>query len=219
MSIRSGMRCFQQAHKWITVRSLAVIFVFSACACACGCATTVSSDWQARLSSCPTSEELGQLMPWDKLEIRVFGQSDLSGEYEVSPRGTISFPRLGEINVAGKRCDEIEVIIREGLQADYLRDPSVTCINREVSKTAVTVDGMVQNPGIVEFRPGLMLTDVIAQSGGPAVRARTDAVVIVRKHDGVSESVTVPYQDILLGKEPNVCMHPADLVYVPQSVF
>ena len=129
-----------------------------------GCVAATTADWQSKLSTCPTSAELGKFMPWDRLEIRVFGQADLSGEYEVSPRGTISFPRLGEIDVAGKRCDELEVIIRDGLQAEYLRDPSVVCINREVSKTAVTVDGQVQKPGIVDFRPGLMLTDVIAQS-------------------------------------------------------
>ena len=184
-----------------------------------GCAATTTNDWQDRLSTCPTSEELGQFKPWDRLEIRVFGQEELSGLYEVSPRGTISFPILGELAVEGKRCDEIEVMVREGLKAEYLRDPSVICINKEVSKTAVTVDGQVQKPGIVEFRPGLMLTDVIAQSGGPTSRGQVNAVVIVRKHDNVSESVTVPYQDILLGKVPNVCMHPADLVYIPQSVF
>lgn len=183
------------------------------------CVSSVSIDWQARLSYCPTSAELGQLTPWDRLEIRVFGQPDLSGEYEVSPRGTISFPRLGEIEVDGKRCDELEILIREGLMQDYLRDPSVTCINKEVSKAAVTVDGQVQKPGIVEFRPGLMLTDVIAQSGGPTKRALTSGVVIVRKTGQNSESVTVPYQDILQGKAPNVCMHPADLIYIPQSVF
>lgn len=183
-----------------------------------GCQATVSNDWQAKLSTCPTSVELGQFRPWDRLEIRVFGQEGLSGEYEVSPGGTISFPTLGEIEVAGKRCDELQEIIRKGLQENYLRDPSVVCINREVSKTAVTVDGQVQKPGIIDFRPGLMLTDVIAQSGGPSLRAQT-SVIIVRKHDNQSESVTVPYQDILLGNAPNVCMHPADLVYVPQSVF
>ena len=189
------------------------------CCMFCNCATSVSNDWQTKLSTCPTSVELGQFKPWDRLEIRVFGQNDLSGEYEVSPRGTISFPMLGEIEVAGKRCDELETIIRDGLQDNYLRDPSVACINREIAKTAVTVDGQVQKPGIVDFRPGLMLTDVIAQSGGPAVRAQTNGVIIIRKHDNQSESVTVPYQDILLGKAPNVCMHPADLVYVPQTVF
>lgn len=195
------------------------IFAFFVLACLSACSPPATSDWQSRLSTCPTSAELGKFMPWDRLEIRVFGQPELSGEYEVSPRGTISFPTLGEIEVVGKRCDELEVLVREGLQAEYLRDPSVVCINREVSKTAVTVDGQVQKPGIVEFRPGLMLTDVIAQSGGPSVRALTNGVVIVRKNGTQSESVTVPYQDILLGKEPNVCMHPADLVYVPQTVF
>lgn len=184
-----------------------------------GCVSSVSSDWVSKLSTCPTSAELGKFSPWDRLELRVFGQPELSGIYEVSPRGTISIPTLGEIQVADKRCDELEGILTQMLQDAYLRDPSVVCINKEVSKTAVTVDGQVQKPGIVQFRPGLMLTDVIAQSGGPTNRAATNAVVIVRKHDNSSESVTVPYQDILMGKQPNVCMNPADLVYIPQSVF
>lgn len=158
-------------------------------------------------------------MPWDRLELRVFGQEQLSGIYEVSPRGTISIPTLGEIHVQGKRCDELEGLITDILKEAYLRDPSVVCINQEVSKTAVTVDGQVQKPGLVDFRPGLMLTDVIAQSGGPNARATTNAIVIVRKSENQTQSVTVPYQDILMGKVPNICMYPADLVYVPQSVF
>lgn len=183
------------------------------------CAAAVSGDWQTQLGTCPTSDDFGKLAPWDKLEIRVFGEKELSGIYEVSSRGAISFPSLGEIPIAGKRCDEIESMITEMLRESYMRNPSVVCINQELSKTAVTVDGQVQKPGIVEFRPGLMLTDVIAQSGGPAARADKTAVVIVRKSENQSRSVKVPYQDILLGKMPNVCMHPADLVYVPQSVF
>lgn len=185
-----------------------------------GCATTVSANWQAQLgSTCPTSAELGKFMPWDRLELRVFGQEELSGTYEVSPRGTITVPTLGEIDVNGMRCDELEGMLTQMLKDAYLRDPSVVCINKEISKTAVTVDGQVQKPGIVEFRPGLMLTDVIAQSGGPTTRASSNAVVIVRKHDTQTQSVTVPYQDILMGKVPNICLYPGDLIYVPQSVF
>lgn len=184
-----------------------------------GCATSVTQNWESLLSTCPTSAELGKFSPWDRLEIRVYGEPELSGEFEVSPRGTISFPLLGELEVVDKRCDEIEVIVREGLMKDYLRDPSVVCINREVSRTAVTVDGQVQKPGIVDFRPGLMLTDVIAQSGGPTNRAITSAITILRKSQNQSQSVTVPYQDILEGRAPNICMHPADLVYVPMSAF
>ena len=183
------------------------------------CASTVTQNWESLLSTCPTSAELGKFSPWDRLEIRVYGQPELSGEFEVSPRGTISFPRLGEINVAQKRCDEIEIIIRQGLMKDYLRDPSVVCINREVSKTAVTVDGQVQKPGIIDFRPGLMLTDVIAQSGGPTNRAITQSITIVRKTQNQSESFVVPYQAILEGRAQNICMHPADLVYIQQSAF
>ena len=199
---------------------LPLLFGIALAALLTACAASVSANWREQLgASCPTSAELGKFTPWDKLELRVFGQEELSGTYEVSARGTITVPTLGEIGVAGMRCDELEVTLTAMLKNAYLRDPSVVCINKEISKTAVTVDGQVQKPGIVEFRPGLMLTDVIAQSGGPTNRASVGAVVIVRKKDNQTQSVNVPYQDILMGKAQNVCLHPADLVYVPQSVF
>ena len=194
------------------------LLVSSVALMACGPATT--QNWQSRVMTCPTSAELGRFSPWDRLEIRVYGEPELSGEYEVSPKGTISFPRLGELNVEGLRCDELERTITDALKESYLRDPSVTCINKEVSKTAVTVDGQVKTPGIVDFRPGLMITDVIAQSGGLTTRALGNSVVITRKLDsGSTESLTVPYLDILSAKEPNICLHPADLIYVPMSAF
>ena len=194
------------------------LLVSSVALMACGPAAT--QNWQSRVTTCPTSAELGRFSPWDRLEIRVYGEPELSGEYEVSPKGTISFPRLGELNVEGLRCDELERTITDALKESYLRDPSVTCINKEVSKTAVTVDGQVKTPGIVDFRPGLMITDVIAQSGGLTTRALGNSVVITRKLDsGSTESLTVPYLDILSAKEPNICLHPADLIYVPMSAF
>ena len=64
-----------------------------------------------------------------------------------------------------------------------------------------------------------MLTDVIAQSGGPTNRAITQSITIVRKTHQQSESFVVPYQAILEGRAPNICMHPADLVYLQQSAF
>ncbi len=200
-------------------RLLLCLCLFAPMALANACATSVTQNWASILSTCPTSAELGKFSPWDRLEIRVYGEPDLSGIFEVSPRGTITYPRLGEIEVAEKRCDDIEIIIRDGLKKDYLRDPSVVCINQEVSRTAVTVNGEVQKPGIVDFRPGLMLTDVIAQSGGPTNRAVTETVTILRKDQNQSQTVIVPYQQILEGKVQNVCMHPADLVYIQRSAF
>ena len=131
------LRRFAQALLWMSL-------------CCSGCATTVSSDWQSRLSTCPTSEELGQFRPWDRIEIRVFGQPDLSGEYEVSPRGTISFPILGELEVEGKRCDDLEIIVREGLQEAYLRDPSVVS-----SKSMSGVPEACSSAFVLELERGL----------------------------------------------------------------
>jgi polysaccharide export outer membrane protein len=154
------------------------------------------------------------------VEIRVHGQPELTGEYVISPTGTINFPLLGELEIAGQRCDEVERTLTQKLGEKHLRDPYVVCINREARRTAVTVDGQVRSPGIVEFRKGLMLTDAIAQCEGLAERAKGNAVVITRKNaDGSTRSVVVPYEDIVTAQAGNICLHPGDLIYVPERVF
>ncbi len=196
--------------------------VFACCGvfCALGCGPQATPGWQERLSSCPSGSEIGRISAWDKLDLRVFGEPEMTGVYEVSPLGWITFPHVGEVEVAGLRCDEVERLLRQSLGETYLRNPSVVCSNMEISRTAVTVDGQVRSPGVVDFRPGLMLTDAIAQSGGVTPRARANAMVITRKiGEGVTEAVVVPYEDIVSAKATNVCMHPGDLVYVPETVF
>ncbi|MDX9723390.1 MAG: polysaccharide biosynthesis/export family protein [Myxococcota bacterium] len=184
-----------------------------------GCGASASSDWVERLRVCPNPSELGRFEAWDKLEIRVFGEEQMSGEYTISPQGSINFPMLGELSLAGLRCDEVERLIAGRLAESYLRSPSVVCVNKDLQRTAVTVDGQVRKPGVFDFRPGLMLTDVIAQSEGLTVRAQ-DTVVITRKlPDGATDAVIVPYDDIVSAQAPNVCLHPGDLVYVPESTF
>lgn len=198
---------------------LVAVGLFSAVGVACS--STPTPDWQEALKQCPTDAEIGRFEPWDRLEIRVYGEQDLTGEYEVSPLGTINFPLLGNIEIAGLRCDEIETLLTTQLAQQYLRNPSVVCVNREVQRTAVTVDGQVTTPGSIEFRPGLMLTDAIAQSAGLTPRAQKTLVITRKIGDGKTEAVVVPYHLIVTGTEgaSNVCLHPGDFIYVPEAPF
>jgi len=187
------------------------------------CGPPPTKDWAKllRAQACPDDVKLGQLAPRDRIQIRVFGEDKLSGEYEITPASTLMFPLIGEVKIENMGCDDLSKELTRQLAAKYLRNPHVTCLTLSQTKTIITVDGMVQKPGSIEFYSQIRLTDAIAQSGGLNVRAASNSVVITRKNnDGTTKPTVVPYQDIVAGEETfNPCLFPGDIIFVPEVVF
>src|SRR5438046_3079590 len=50
--------------------------------------------------------------PSDVFDVRVYGESELSGTFRVSQRGKIRFPLVGLLSVDGKTPTEIEELLR-----------------------------------------------------------------------------------------------------------
>jgi protein involved in polysaccharide export with SLBB domain len=64
--------------------------------------------------------------PHDILEVTVFKVPDLSKTVQVNAAGTITYPLLGEIPVAGKTARELERDLTQRLGEKYLRSPHIT---------------------------------------------------------------------------------------------
>jgi protein involved in polysaccharide export with SLBB domain len=74
----------------------------------------------------PPAEPDTALGPGDSFEVSVYGQTDLSGKYRVDEDGSINFPLVGKIEIAGKAPGAIASDIRAALvQKEILRDPNV----------------------------------------------------------------------------------------------
>src|SRR5690349_9065788 len=56
----------------------------------------------------------------DKVNIVVFGEADLSGEYVVSSIGQISFPLIGNVDVKDKSLDQVQSELIARLKQGYL---------------------------------------------------------------------------------------------------
>ena len=68
--------------------------------------------------------------------------------YTVSPEGTIQFPILGELKVAGMSRSELSGFIKGELMGrDLVKDPTVTV---EFVNTGINVLGEVNSPGRIE---------------------------------------------------------------------
>lgn len=74
------------------------------------------------------SEELDndrRISMGDRLDIQVYQEEDLSGEFPVNEDGTITYPLLGSIKVADLTRAQAEKNISESLEKDYLVRPYV----------------------------------------------------------------------------------------------
>lgn len=79
----------------------------------------------------------------------------------------------------------------------------------------VYVSGQVKEPGMVVFREGITVSQVLIQSGGPAATARLRGAYVLR--DG--ERIHVNLRRINLGKETDLVLEPDDQLVIKESVF
>ena len=170
----------------------------------------------ARQANRTPTEDLGS---GDLVQLTVLNEEGLSGDFTVSPSGTISYPYVGRISVLGKTCIELEDAIVAGLQEGYLKDPSVTCAIKEYNSKRIYLFGEVKNPGAFPYKSNSTVIEAIAMAGGFGPRARENQTRLSRNIDGVDVQVEIPVQDIIEGNRPNLTVLPGDVIYVPVSPF
>ena len=118
----------------------------------------------------------------DVLEINVFGNDDLSRVPTVQTNGAISFPLLGEVQVAGLTIAEVKRKITNLLEKDYLKNPQVEVKVKDYQSQYVSVVGEVNNPGRKPIRGRMRLLDALLESGG--FRASSSGEVMITRTDG-----------------------------------
>jgi polysaccharide biosynthesis/export protein len=115
--------------------------------------------------------------PGDVLEITVLGNADLSRSVTVQPSGSITFPLLTEVSVAGLTVSEIQRKMATLLQKDFLVDPHVEVKVKEFLSQFVVVIGELNTPGRKVLRGGSRLVDVLVEAGGFTPRASGEIVI------------------------------------------
>ena len=191
---------------------LAVLCVLASCGATCGgpepttVAPTVSSETR--------SVELG---PGDVVEIRVTDQEELTGEYEVDERGTIRFPWIGDVEVAGRTKGEIAETIETQLAHGWLRQPQVFVRVVERQNREVSVLGQVNEPGSYPYKERLTLVQAISLAGGLNPLAQAKKVQLTRETPQGRQTFVIDVRQILESKQADLPLLPGDIVFVPES--
>lgn len=169
----------------------------------------------------PPVEKNTTLGPGDLLTIEVVGEKDLPKDYQVFSDGTIEFPYIEKLPVAGKEPQQVVEDIKARLKEQkILVDPKITLVVKAYASKAVSVIGQVQKPGSIPWSEGLTLLKAISTVGGLTQLANSNQVVLIRQtKDGKSLRVLVSVDGILENQQADIPLQAGDTIKVEQRAF
>jgi len=144
----------------------------------------------------------------DKVRVTVYGEEDLSGEFQVDATGMVRMPLVGQIKAGGLTALELESGLTAALANGYLTEPRVSVEVTDYRPFYVV--GEVLKPGQYPFANGLTPASAIALAGGYTGKA-VQSVVYIR-HQGENSEDRLPANDTLL-------IRPGDVVRVNSTAF
>ena len=125
------------------------------------------------------------LTPGDVIKVSVFKNPDLTLDARVSEAGTIGFPLLGSVPVAGLTLPAAERKIAQLLKdGGFVLNPQVNILLTTAVGNQVAVLGQVNKPGRYPIEGGGgNLTGMLAQAGGIA-QSGADVVIVTGLRNG-----------------------------------
>jgi protein involved in polysaccharide export with SLBB domain len=148
------------------------------------------------------------LAPGEKINVIVYGEASLTGNYLIDPSGYVSLPLAGSLKAAGLTPDQLQRDLEKQFSSKYLTNPKVTV--EVVEFRPFYILGEVEKPGAYPYTGGLTVLSAIAIAGGTTYRAKTSEALI--QHLG--EDHMREYQ--LTGPIP---LLPGDIIQIPRRYF
>jgi polysaccharide export outer membrane protein len=156
----------------------------------------------------------------DMVRVTVFRNPELTTEARVSERGTIQFPMIGEVPVAGLTPYQAGTRIADKLKAGkYVVNPEVTVSLAQVNSRQVSVLGSVVKPGRYALdSTNVRLSDFLAVAGGIAPGG-SDEVTILTNRSGKQEKIEVDLGAMMRNGDlsKNVQLEPGDTIFVQKA--
>lgn len=150
----------------------------------------------AALSGCTSAPPIQSAAPHeyllgagDKVQLEVYNDKDMSGQFEVDAGGQISIPLIGGVHVAGLTLRQAERSITDKLKSgQFVNDPNVSLNISQYRPIYVT--GEVQKAGQFPFASGMTVLTGVALANGYTPRADPNRVEIIRAPDPNPQAAT-----------------------------
>ncbi|HXV23427.1 MAG TPA: polysaccharide biosynthesis/export family protein [Alphaproteobacteria bacterium] len=190
-------------------RALAILFLSLGLLCAvCTVGWAFAQEQKAVPKAGGVTDAQYRLNQGDKLNIVVFGQPDVSGEFQIDGAGNITMPLLGQVAAANRTVAQLQHEITAALDRDYIVDPHVSI--EVLNFRPFYILGQVNAPGSYPYTAGMDVRQAVALAGGFTRRARTSTVTVIR------ETVEGPVE---IKADPDAPILPGDTIEVERRLF
>ena len=139
-------------------------------------------------------------------------------DYLVANDGTIDFPIIGEIKVAGLTKKECEAMILEKIRP-YLAETEKPIVTVRMSSYSIAVLGEVKNPGSFPVsREKINIFEALAMAGDMTIYGVRDRVRLIREDaKGNKEIQILDLTDANIINSPYYYLQQNDIIYVEPS--
>lgn len=146
----------------------------------------------------------------DKLNITVFDEPSLSGQYTIGVSGDLALPLLDAIPASGKTTADLSQVIQDRLkQGGYVLTPRVSV--EIVEHRPFYILGEVKQPGEYPYTGDLTFDQAVAKAGGFTARANQRVIYLKRQNSPAKVRVKI-------GETP-LKIAPGDTITVREAFF
>jgi polysaccharide export outer membrane protein len=155
--------------------------------------------------------------PDDVLSVVFWRDKDMSGDVVVRPDGKISLPLMNDVQAGGLTPSQLRDAVNT-MARQYVEDPNVTVVVKEIKSRKVFITGMVEKPGPYPLNGPTSVVQLISVAGGLKEFTDGKKILIMRTdRSGRQSAHLFNYQKVVAGKnlEQNIELQPGDTVVVP----
>jgi protein involved in polysaccharide export with SLBB domain len=151
--------------------------------------------------------------PGDELLIRAWGQIDLDARVVVDRNGQIYLPRVGGVNVAGLKYEQVNPYLKTSIGRIF-KNFDLNVNLGQLRSIQVFVVGQAKHPGTYTVSSLSTLVNALFASGGPDATGSMRHIQLKRKNEVISQ---FDLYDLLLNgdKSKDVALLPGDVIYIP----
>ena len=161
-----------------------------------------------------------RIAPMDTLSVKVFGMTDLTGEYQVDLRGNIAMPLIGDIAAMNLTPAQLDDALTRKYGEKYLENPDISVGITASAGRNVTVDGAVNQGGMFPVIGPMTLMQAVALAGGvDEETANPRRVAVFRTISGQRQAAAFDLVSIRRGEMDDPPVYSGDIVVVDGSAI
>lgn len=157
----------------------------------------------------PVADDSYRLGSGDKIQVSVYGEPDLSGEFLVDGSGVVQLPLIGQVKAAALTIHDLQNVLAGKLKnGGYLKNPQVSV--EVINYRPFYIIGEVNKPGEYPYVSGMNVLNAVAMAGGYTYRAN-DTNVYIRRNGNQQEE-----------KDPanaTTRVNPGDIIRIDERFF